>query len=64
MLFLNSIGDTFIIEKIIKLTESEFMVFSERLLDNYELIKENIDLMFIDNDNIWHVIMIKLIMDC
>jgi len=51
-------NDTFIIEKIIKLTESEFKVFSDRLLDDYHFIKDNIDLMYVDKDNLWHVIMV------
>ena len=51
-------NDTFIIEKVINLTESEFKVFSDRLLDDYHFIKESIDLMYIDKDNIWHVIMV------
>ena len=51
-------NDTFVIEKVINLTEREFKVFSNRLLDDYQFIKENIDLMYVDRDNVWHVIMV------
>lgn len=51
-------NDTFIIEKVINLTEREFKVFSDRLLDDYKFIKENIDIMYVDKDNVWHVIMV------
>lgn len=51
-------NDTFIIEKVINLTESQFKAFSNRLLDDYHFIKENIDLMYVDKDSVWHVIMV------
>ena len=46
------------IEKVITLQINEFRKFEDRLLDNYNFIAENKELMYIDEDDVWHVILI------
>jgi len=48
--------DKFIIEKVIELPINEFNIFLDDMLDDYDFIKENKDLMYVDKDNIWHAI--------
>ena len=52
-------GDEFVIEKMINIEKNLFYKFINNLLDDYDFIKDNIDLMFCDSDNIWHVIGVK-----
>lgn len=46
------------IEKVITLQINEFRNFEDRLLDNYDFIAENKELMYIDEDGVWHAILI------
>lgn len=50
--------DTVNIEKVVIIEINEFRKFENRLLDNYDFIAENKELMFIDEDGIWHAILI------
>ena len=49
----------FVVEKVIELDEKEFDGFSNDLLEYREFIKENIDLMYVDSNDIWHCILVK-----
>ena len=46
------------IEKVVTLQINEFRKFEDRLLDNYDFITENKELMYIDEDGVWHAILI------
>jgi len=46
------------IEKVVTLQINEFRKFEDRLLDNYDFITENKELMYIDEDDVWHAILI------
>lgn len=46
------------IEKVITLQINEFRKFEDRLLDNYDFIAENKELMYIDENDVWHAILI------
>lgn len=46
------------IEKVITLQINEFRKFEDRLLDNYNFIAENKELMYIDENDVWHSILI------
>jgi hypothetical protein len=50
----------FVIEKVMELDKDEFDKFSVDLLSDYDFIKENIDLMYVDSDGVWHCILVKL----
>lgn len=46
------------IEKVVTLQINEFRKFEDRLLDNYNFIAENKELMYIDENDVWHAILI------
>ena len=46
------------IEKVVTLQINQFRKFEDRLLDNYDFIAENKELMYIDEDDVWHAILI------
>jgi len=46
------------IEKVVTLQINEFRKFEDRLLDNYDFITENKELMYIDENGVWHAILI------
>lgn len=48
--------DKFIIEKVIELPINEFNIFLDDMLDDYDFIKNNQDLMYVDSDQVWHSI--------
>jgi len=50
--------DTVVIERVVTLEISEFRKFEDRLLDNYEFISVNKELMYIDEDGVWHAILV------
>ena len=50
--------DTVNIEKVVIIEINEFRKFENRLLDNYDFIAENKELMYIDEDDVWHAILI------
>lgn len=45
-----------VIEKEIVLTDKELAVFESDLLEDSEIIKSNLDLMYVDNNKVWHCI--------
>ena len=49
----------FVIEKIIELPADKFLEVCDNLLCDYDFIKENIELMFIDSNGVWHCCLIK-----
>lgn len=48
--------DDYTIEKVVELSISKFNKFLDDMLADYDFIKENKDLMYVDKDNIWHSI--------
>ncbi len=59
----NASGGTeyeFAIEKVINLTESEYAAFLKEPLADYDFIKENKELMWRDDDNVRHCILIMV----
>ena len=48
--------DDYTIEKVVELPISKFNKFLDDMLADYDFIKENKDLMYVDKDNIWHAI--------
>lgn len=46
------------IEKVVTLQINEFRKFEDKLLDNYDFIAENKELMYIDENDVWHAILI------
>ncbi len=49
----------FVIEKIIELPIDKWEYFKENLLDDFDFISNNIELMFIDINRVWHVLLVK-----
>ena len=49
----------FVVEKVIELDDKEFDEFSNDLLEDRDFIRENIDLMYVGTNDIWHCILIK-----
>lgn len=52
-------GDEFVIEKIVELPADEYEHFQNNLLEDCECIKENIKLMRVDTEDVWHCILIR-----
>ncbi len=50
--------DEFVIEREIVLTEDAFETFIKQLLNDYDFIYENIDVMFVDEEGIYHCIFV------
>lgn len=44
------------IEKSITLPKDEFQRFADNLLDDSDIVKENLDLMRVDENKVWHCI--------
>lgn len=49
----------FVIEKVIELPEDSFRTFANNLLSDFDFIKENLDKMYVDSDQIWHCLLVK-----
>ena len=47
------------IEKVIELDTPEYEKFTEDLLEYYDFITENKNLMYVDKSKIWHCILVK-----
>lgn len=52
-------GQPFIIEKVIELSQQDFEQLTNGLLDDYDFIRDNVDLMHIDKAGIRHCILVK-----
>lgn len=50
--------DEFVIEKTVIISKELFNLFISDPLNDYDFIKENIDLMYIDNNNLLHCIFV------
>lgn len=48
--------DDFVIETVVELSIKEFNIFLDDMLDDYDFIKNNQDLMYVDSDQVWHSI--------
>ncbi|MHB1453932.1 MAG: DUF5049 domain-containing protein [Saccharofermentanales bacterium] len=49
----------YVIEKTVELDRCQYKRFSENLLDDFDFIEANKDLMYVDEDAVWHCILIK-----
>ncbi|MEW6065119.1 hypothetical protein SAMN02745133_02550 [Desulforamulus putei DSM 12395] len=47
-----------VIEKIIELTSQEYDAFSKNMLDDYDFIRNNIDLMYCDREGVYHCLLV------
>jgi len=47
-----------VIEKIIGLTSQEYDAFSKKMLDDYDFIRNNIDLMYCDRQGVYHCLLV------
>lgn len=47
-----------VIEKIIELTSQQYDAFSKNMLDDYDFIRNNIDLMYCDREGIYHCLLV------
>lgn len=50
--------DDFVVEKVVELTQRQFNKFLDDMLGDYDFIKAHKDLMYTDNNNIWHAILV------
>ncbi len=50
--------DEFVIEKVVEIPIKQFNKFLDDMLRNYKFIEEHKDLMYIDNNNVWHSILV------
>ena len=51
----------FVIEKVIELPEDQFKEVCNNLLDDYDFLEEAVDLMYVDKNGVWHVVLVKAI---
>lgn len=49
----------FVIEKVIELSDAEYTHFTKNLLDDFDFIEANIDLMYVDSNQVKHCILVK-----
>ena len=52
--------DEFVIEKVVEITHKKFGKYLEKTLDDYDFIEANKDLMYVDNNNVWHCIFVTV----
>lgn len=50
--------DDFVIEKIVEISQRQFIKFLDDMLGDYDFIKVHKDLMYIDSNNVWHAILV------
>ena len=50
--------DEFVIEKVVEIPIKQFNIFLDDMLGDYNFIKEHKELMYTDNNNIWHAILV------
>lgn len=50
--------DDYVIEKLVELPLKQFNKFIDNMLGDYNFIKEHKDLMYTDNNNVWHAIIV------
>lgn len=55
----NTIGQKFMVKKVIELSQQDFEEFTNDLLDDYSFIKENNNLMYVDKENVRHCLLVK-----
>jgi len=48
------------IEKVIELPEKEYSAFASSLLKDNEIVKANRNLMYVDANEVWHCILVKV----
>jgi hypothetical protein len=49
----------FVVEKVIELPQSRYVMFSRRLLLGYDFLRDNQDLMYVDSNGVWHCLLVK-----
>jgi hypothetical protein len=50
--------DEFVIEKVVEIPIKQFNIFLDDMLGDYNFIKEHKELMYTDNNNVWHAILV------
>ena len=50
--------DDFVIEKVVELSNKQFNKFLDDMLGDYGFIKDHKELMYTDNNNVWHAILV------
>ena len=50
--------DEFVIEKVVEIPIKQFNKFLDDMLGDYKFIEEHKDLMYIDDNNVWHSILV------
>lgn len=50
--------DEFVVVKEVVISLKQFDKFINRMLDDYDFIEKNKDLMYIDENNVWHAIFV------
>lgn len=50
--------DDYVIEKLVEIPLKQFNKFIDNMLGDYNFIKEHKDLMYTDNNNVWHAIIV------
>ena len=50
--------DEFVIGRVVKIPIKQFNKFLNDMLGDYKFIEEHKDLMYIDNNNVWHSILV------
>ena len=49
----------FVVEKVIELPEDQFKEVCDNLLDDYDFLEDAVDLMYVDKNGVWHVVLVK-----
>ena len=49
----------FVVEKVVELNKKEFDEFADDLTEDRDFIQENIDLMYVDPNRVWHCMLVK-----
>jgi len=50
--------DEFVIEKVVEIELKQFTKFLDDMLGDYDFIEAKKDLMYVDNNHIWHAVLV------
>ena len=50
---------SYVIEKTVELVKADYIAFESDLLSDQDFIIENVDLMHVDRDGVWHCILVS-----
>lgn len=54
-------GYPYTIEKVIELSKEDYKDFTQDFFEPRDFIKENIELMYVDREGLWHCILVKAV---